>query len=788
MKIRLLFAFLLFGSFAFAQPNLNLELLSNVPVGEAGNDIWGYVDANGIEYAVMGSQTATRIFSLEDPSNPIERAVISGASSIWRDIKHYDNYLYVTTDQGSDGLLIVDMTNAPDTIEHKFWTPELDAGSGSDILQRCHNLYVDADEGWCYLAGCNIGVGGVLILDIHTDPLNPIYVGSTNEFYSHDVVTLGNTMYSSEISDGHFSVYDISDKSNPTRTILQNTTSNFTHNAWPSNDGKYLFTTDERPNAFVDAYDISDPEDVQLLDAFQPSETAGSGVIPHNTHFDEGYLVTSWYTDGVVIVDANKPDNLIKVGAYDTYQGPHGGFSGCWGVYPYLPSGTIIASDINSGLYVFSSTIQRACYLEGKVIDKETGNAVVMAAVEIDASQLARANTNAGGNFKTGLATAGTYTLTVSHPDYKPHEVEVILENGIVTEIVVELEKFNQIQFIGNVVRDADGSPIEGAEVVAISEEREIRANSNADGIFTLNLFEEEYTFYAGAWGYNETTIPSFDPLVDTQIEFSLVDGYKDDFIVDQGWSVTGDASTGIWERGVPIGTFTQGLPFAPGMDSPTDTFGDQAYITGNAGGGAGEDDVDDGITILTSKPMDLSNLINPKINFSYWFTNAGGQGGPPNDAITVILGDGVNEVEAAVYDTSIPAWNKSFVYPLESFTDLSNITISFKVGDLPNSGHLVEAGIDEFFVEEDVLSNQNIDELNVIVTPNPFSDFITVRIDESNLDQYIITDALGKIVVRGKLTGNLLEIPTSSLHSGIYFLQLSGKQIRGEGIKLLKF
>ena len=30
------------------------------------------------------------------------------------------------------------------------------------------------------------------------------------------------------------------------------------------------------------------------------------------------------------------------------------GFQGAWSVYPYLPSGTIIVSDINSGLFILS--------------------------------------------------------------------------------------------------------------------------------------------------------------------------------------------------------------------------------------------------------------------------------------------------------------------------------------------------------------------------------------------------------------------------------------------------
>jgi len=789
MKFRLLLAMICFSFAAFAQPNLNLELLSQTAVGESGNDIWGFVDDNGIEYAIMGTQTATRIFSLEDNANPILRSVIPGASSTWRDIKHYDNYLYVTTDQGADGLLIVDMTNAPDLIEHKFWTPTIDPGSGPGTLGRCHNLYVDAIDGWCYLAGCQgVGVGGVLILDIHTDPLNPIYVGATNEFYSHDIVQLGDIMYSSEIIDGHFSVYDITDKANPVRTILQTTTSNFTHNAWPSDDGAFLFTTDERPNAYVDSYDISDPNDVQLLDFFQPLETVGNGVVPHNTHYDGGFLVTSWYTDGVVIIDGNKPDNLIKVGAYDTFLGPDGGFFGCWGVYPYLPSGTIIASDINSGLYVFSSTVNRACYLEGNVIDKETGAPINMARVEIDAAQMAFGMSDAGGNFKTGLATAGTYTIIADHPDYIPGQVEVELENGVVTNVTIELEKEPTYPFVGNVVKTADGNPIEGAQVFARSGDREIFATSLADGTFEMTLFDENYVFLAAAWGYNEQELTGFNPSVNTALEIKLDDGYKDDFVLDQGWIVTAGAETGNWERGVPNGTQSQDQQVAPDADVPDDLFGDIAYVTGNfAGGGAGTDDVDDGITTLTSKPMDLSTIENPSINFSYWFTNTGGQGTEPDDMITILLSDGNTTVEADVINANAPAWRATSIDPSASYDDLSNITISFEVGDQQNSGHLVEAGIDKFFVSNLSVNTADLTDLEINISPNPFSEVLTISTNEAEIQEYIITDAVGKIVLRGDIINEEQVINTSNLSEGIYFLQLKGNELIGKARKIIK-
>ena len=71
-----------------------------------------------------------------------------------------------------------------------------------------------------------------------------------------------------------------------------------------------------------------------------------------------------------------------------------------------------------------------------------------------------------------------------------------------------------------------------------------------------------------------------------------MTEGYYDDFALDFNWQVSGNATTGIWVRDVPIGTLSGTVPANPGADLASD-FGKEAYITGNGGGGAGNDDVD---------------------------------------------------------------------------------------------------------------------------------------------------------------------------------------------------
>ena len=424
----------------FAQTNITLK--SNIDIGEEAADIWGYVDQNNIEYAIIGGNDSTKIFSLENPNAPIQRYAVGGTNTIWRDMKSYGDYIYSIQDiHGSDGLVIIDMSSAPATITHSFWTPTLTVGSETDQFRRAHNLYVDED-GYLYVSGSNLGNQGVFILDLFTTPGDPIYVGAADLEYSHDVYVRDSLMYTSEIYAGHFGVYDISDRGNPVLLATQVTGRSFTHNAWLSDNSEAIFTTDEKSNAYVESFDISDLNNIAKLGRFRPLASQGTGVIPHNVHVLDDYLIISYYTDGVIIVDAAQPDNLIEVGSYDTWSGASTGFHGCWGAYPFLPSGLILLSDIESGLYVLDPTYVRACYLRGEVRDINTNAVIPSVDVRILSTDLNSEKTGNFGKYATGILTPGTYDVVYDHPSYANDTVRVTLSTGETMTVTVFLGEY----------------------------------------------------------------------------------------------------------------------------------------------------------------------------------------------------------------------------------------------------------------------------------------------------------------------------------------------------------
>ena len=64
----------------------------------------------------------------------------------------------------------------------------------------------------------------------------------------------------------------------------------------------------------------------------------------------------SYYYDGLQVWDVRDPQNISRVLHFSTSNIPHRPtFEGAWGVYPFLPSGVILVSDMQEGLFVIES-------------------------------------------------------------------------------------------------------------------------------------------------------------------------------------------------------------------------------------------------------------------------------------------------------------------------------------------------------------------------------------------------------------------------------------------------
>jgi choice-of-anchor B domain-containing protein len=424
---------MLFSFYIKAQQNI--ELAGDLEYPEGLSDIWGYTDSTGIEYAlvavkgVSGQSGGLSVVSLSDPANPDEVYFASGTHSVWRDIKTYNGYAYVTT-EADDGLMIVNLNSLPDETgvsDTTFW---------GDNWTSAHNLYID-ENGIMYIFGSNRGNGGVIMYDLNDTPLDPEELGSYEAAYVHDGMARGDTLYTGNVYLGTFSAVDVSDKNNPVYLGGAETPNAFCHNVWVSDDGDYVFTTDEQGGAYITGYNITDMDDVEETDRVQYDP--GSNTIVHNVHVYNDYLVTSYYKAGITIHDATDPENLVQTGHYDTSPLSGGGFDGAWGVYPFFSSETIVVSDINEGLFVLTPSYTRASRLEGLITDGPTGNSIFDAKIEILNTEIeAVDNSDVSGYYKTGMAEEGLFDVLVQKNGYDDVLVEgVSFTNGVATELNV---------------------------------------------------------------------------------------------------------------------------------------------------------------------------------------------------------------------------------------------------------------------------------------------------------------------------------------------------------------
>lgn len=461
---------------------LNMTLKAQVTYEDECSDIWGYTDSLNNEYAIVCLKGAIAIENITDPSNPQNVAIIPAPRSTWRDAKTYGQYAYFIN-ESSGGLQIINLKNlpnAPDTTDITFWSPAL---LGLGQLTTCHNIYIDTATGYGYLAGCDVNNGGILVIDLFTTPGTPIFVTAAANRYAHDVYVRDNYIYGSDIYNGFLSVQDASSLDSIQTVATQESPFNFTHNAWLSDDSKIAYTTDETRDAPVGAYDISDLNDIKFLDEFRPANSIGTGLIPHNVHVKNDYLVTSFYTEGVIITDGHRPQNLIEVGNYDTYDGANGSFNGVWGTFPFFESGLIIASDIGTGLYIFEPEYKRASYLEGIVTDSTSGEPIDQVSIKILSSDPNAEMSNISGAYKTGQVTTGAFIAEYTKFGYFPKQVAINLESGEVTLMNVELVKDETI------VENSEVSIISSASIGCAPFQVSLSPSSIIDGqIYQWNI------------------------------------------------------------------------------------------------------------------------------------------------------------------------------------------------------------------------------------------------------------------------------------------------------------
>ena len=359
-KSCLLFTFLFIFCNSFGQQN-NLELLYQWSddtgisgdnwVGNIYNEIWGFVQ-NDHEFAVIGTTQGTHIFDVTEPVNSYLIASIDGGSTspdvVHRDFDDYNGYLYAVADEmNSSTLQIMDLSNLPNSVNVVY--------DSNDIITRAHNIFIDKDSGLMYVCGGKVyGDSNYLCILSLENPENPTFLTYFNTHgYVHDIYVKNNIGYLNCGNNG-LHIVDFSNLNNPETlgSLTDYPYQGYNHSGWLAEDGGTYVFADENHGYKMKICDVSNPNDINvsatiLSDVYENS-------IPHNLIIKNNLLYVSHYYDGLWIWDISNPENPIYVASYDTYTESNGtSYKGAWGVYPLLPSGIILVSDMQSGLFIF---------------------------------------------------------------------------------------------------------------------------------------------------------------------------------------------------------------------------------------------------------------------------------------------------------------------------------------------------------------------------------------------------------------------------------------------------
>lgn len=344
-------------------------------VGTELNDIWGWTDpVTGKEWALVGLTDGTSFVDMSDPVNPVYvgKLPTHTTASTWRDLKVYQDHVFVVADNASShGLQVFDLTqlrtvsNIPATFDE---TAHLSS------FGSAHNIFIHEETGYAYVVGADQPCEGYLIVNIQ-NPTDPQYVncysdqinvnGEWHDGYTHDVqcVTYNgpDTQYVGDeiclgCNEDALSIVNVNNKNNIIDIGEGHYNSFYTHQGWLTEDHRYFIQNDELDEMEGNTtytrtiiWDLLDLDNPVVATNFYSPTTA----IDHNNYIVGDTVYQSNYTSGIRILDIADILNPVQIGYLDTYPGdnePH--FSGTWSNYPFFESRNIPISSIEEGLFI----------------------------------------------------------------------------------------------------------------------------------------------------------------------------------------------------------------------------------------------------------------------------------------------------------------------------------------------------------------------------------------------------------------------------------------------------
>ena len=528
--------------------------------GSSYADVWGDGD---FDYIARFGQNEIDIIDISNPGSPTLADNVTvpnpNSSASAQDVKVGDDLMFVALESGgNDGVAIYDVRNPFNAILRTLVDPE--PGSYEFI----HNVFYD--NGWLYMS--NSSDNTVAIVDLRT--YNPDAAPSSITSWDYRLQNVANTfVHDITVVDGYLYcsgwdamwVYDVSNLGSQAPVLVGTEEGFNSHAVWSTDDSTWCVTVEEREGGAVRLYEIDiNGGSMNLIPRDSWTPTSGSAFSGHNAVIDGDRVYVSCYQKGGIVFEIESATKSWElVASFDTSTSSPSGFTGNWGIYPYLGADRVLLSDISNGLYVIDYS---ALEIDFTAALPRTIGTTGSEAIDVTISGLGTSSLNTGTPTLYTRINGSSFTGTPMSNTGSSWTANLPVASG-----GAKIDYYVEASYLGGTVwRD----PI------------------NAPSTF--------HTTYATA--------------STTQVFF-------DDFSTAQGWSTSSTASTGQWERVNPNPSGA-----APEDDDPngTDSF---CYVTdqGSVGGSDGAADIDNGQVTLTSPNLDFS-AGDGLISWASWFFN----------------------------------------------------------------------------------------------------------------------------------------------------------------------
>jgi hypothetical protein len=401
----------------------NVSQVSNFDQsGQRYADVWGDGD---YAYLAHFGQSRVDIVDISVPSSPQLVATYNSGVGSAQDVKVADGLMFVGLESATPGIHIVDVRDPSNPVKLTNVT----------VRSAVHNVFYH--EGWLYL--CDSSTPRIDIVDLRSyDPDNaPATISSATwtilnvGFFVHDITVQGDYLFASAWNS--LRVFDISNLESQAPTFLTSVPGSNVHSSWATDDLRFLVTAEERTGGGLTLWEIvetAEPGAISLVQRDTYTVPTSRATSVHNPVIRDHTVYVSWYQIGTQIFEIDPVlEKLALIGSFDTTAiNGNTGFSGNWGVYPFLGDDRLLASDTNTGLWVLDADTTSAPTLsvEGACPGSATLT-ISRATPSAEVAVIAAANTN---GFEKGGALCNGSLLNVGEPFNLPPRFVIVDANG----------------------------------------------------------------------------------------------------------------------------------------------------------------------------------------------------------------------------------------------------------------------------------------------------------------------------------------------------------------------